>query len=84
LEYLIEFSTTQYGLTYQPTYPFDTRLKDHEKTKSLVQRAEKAGYAAIVLTVDLPVLGNRTSLKRIGFSVPKEFKVGGWVCGWFG
>jgi len=23
----------------------------------------------------LPVLGNRTSLKRIGFKVPKEFKM---------
>ena len=43
--------------------------KDHEKTKRLVQRAEAAGYSAICLTVDLPVLGNRTSLKRIGFKV---------------
>jgi 4-hydroxymandelate oxidase len=49
--------------------------KDHEKTKRLVQRAEAAGYSAICLTVDLPVLGNRTSLKRIGFKVPKEFKM---------
>jgi isopentenyl diphosphate isomerase/L-lactate dehydrogenase-like FMN-dependent dehydrogenase/predicted heme/steroid binding protein len=49
--------------------------KDHEKTKRLVQRADKEGYSAICLTVDLPVLGNRTSLKRIGFKVPKEFKM---------
>ena len=49
--------------------------KDHEKTKRLVQRADKEGYSAICLTVDLPVLGNRTSLKRIGFTVPKEFKM---------
>merc|ERR1719174_2090736 len=49
--------------------------KDHEKTKNLVQRAQAAGYSAICLTVDLPVLGNRTSLKRIGFKVPKEFKM---------
>jgi isopentenyl diphosphate isomerase/L-lactate dehydrogenase-like FMN-dependent dehydrogenase len=47
--------------------------KDHEKTKNLVLRAKEAGYSAICLTVDLPVLGNRTSLKRIGFRVPKEF-----------
>merc|ERR1712072_1653214 len=39
------------------------------------QRAAANGYSAIVLTVDLPVLGNRTSLKRIGFKVPKEFKI---------
>ena len=31
--------------------------KDHNKTKSLVLRAAEAGYSAIVLTVDLPVLG---------------------------
>jgi len=49
--------------------------KDHEMTKRLVQRADKEGYSAIVLTVDLPVLGNRTSLKRIGFTVPTEFKM---------
>jgi len=49
--------------------------KDHDRTRDLVQRAEREGYSAIVLTVDLPVLGNRTSLKRIGFSVPKEFKM---------
>lgn len=49
--------------------------RDLEKTKSLVQRADKAGYSAIVLTVDLPVLGNRTSLQKIGFKVPKEFKM---------
>lgn len=49
--------------------------KDHEMTKRLIQRADQAGYAAIVMTVDLPVLGNRTSLKRMGFSVPKEFKM---------
>ena len=47
--------------------------KDHDRTRDLVQRAEREGYSAIVLTVDLPVLGNSTSLKRIGFSVPKEF-----------
>lgn len=49
--------------------------KDHEMTKRLIQRADNAGYSAIVMTVDLPVLGNRTSLKRMGFSVPKEFKM---------
>eukprot|EP01047_Picozoa_sp_COSAG01_P024828 COSAG01_NODE_1549_length_9945_cov_568.576376_2_plen_377_part_00 len=49
--------------------------KDHDKTRRLVERATKEGYSAICLTVDLPVLGNRTSLKRIGFKVPKEFKM---------
>merc|ERR1712178_437083 len=49
--------------------------RDKEKTARLVQRAEAYGYSAIVLTVDLPVLGNRTSLKRIGFKVPSQFKM---------
>lgn len=49
--------------------------KDHERTKDLVLRAKENGYSAIVLTVDLPVLGNRTSLKRIGFKVPEKFKM---------
>eukprot|EP00656_Telonema_subtile_P021107 TRINITY_DN2214_c0_g1_i2.p1 TRINITY_DN2214_c0_g1~~TRINITY_DN2214_c0_g1_i2.p1 ORF type:complete len:917 (-),score=206.96 TRINITY_DN2214_c0_g1_i2:208-2958(-) len=49
--------------------------RDRVKTARLVQRAEAFGYSAIVLTVDLPVLGNRTSLKRIGFKVPSKFKM---------
>jgi len=49
--------------------------KDHEKTKNLIERAEQNGYSAICLTVDLPVLGNRTSLKRIGFKVPEQFQM---------
>jgi 4-hydroxymandelate oxidase len=35
-------------------------------TKSLVERAEKAGYSAIVLTVDMPVAGNRDRENRAG------------------
>ena len=53
--------------------------RDLEKTRSLVQRADKAGYAAIVLTVDLPVLGNRTSLQKIGFKVPSQFKMANMI-----
>ena len=34
-------------------------LRDREKTKELIQRAEKAGYKAIVVTVDSPVVGWR-------------------------
>ena len=49
--------------------------RDRERTRRLIERAEAAGYSAICLTVDLPVLGNRTSLRRIGFRVPSEFKM---------
>ncbi len=39
-------------------------------TRSLVERAAAAGYRAIVLTVDLPVLGYRDRDRRSGFQLP--------------
>ncbi|MEO8468850.1 MAG: alpha-hydroxy acid oxidase [Chloroflexota bacterium] len=39
-------------------------------TRSLVERAEASGYRAIVLTVDLPVLGYRERDRRSGFELP--------------
>ncbi len=41
-----------------------------EVAASMVRRAEAAGYQAIVLTVDLPVLGNRERSKRYAVSMP--------------
>lgn len=35
-------------------------------TKSLVERAEKSGYKAIILTVDMPVAGNRDRENQAG------------------
>src|SRR5260370_12372090 len=35
-------------------------------TKNLVERAEKAGYNAIILTVDMPVAGNRDRENQAG------------------
>lgn len=43
---------------------------NREATLSLVQRAEAAGYRALVLTVDAPVSGARNREQRAGFSVP--------------
>jgi len=43
--------------------------EDPEFTRGLVQRAEAAGYEAIVLTVDLPVLGYREREKRRGWEL---------------
>ncbi len=37
-------------------------------TQSLVERAEKAGYTALVLTVDAPVFGNRDGTILAGFN----------------
>ncbi|MES1239234.1 MAG: alpha-hydroxy acid oxidase, partial [Chloroflexota bacterium] len=38
--------------------------------RSLVERAEAAGFRAIILTVDLPVLGKRERDVRTGFVMP--------------
>ncbi len=46
--------------------------KDPEVNKQLLQRAEKAGYSAIVLTVDLPVLGIRDRNVRNSFTLPTD------------
>jgi 4-hydroxymandelate oxidase len=45
---------------------------DPSRTRELVERAAAAGYSAIVITVDLPVLGYRERDRRSGFdlSVP--------------
>jgi 4-hydroxymandelate oxidase len=39
-------------------------------SRSLVERAEAAGYRLLVLTVDLPVLGRRERDHRSGFALP--------------
>lgn len=44
--------------------------KDRGLTKELVQRAEVAGYRAIVLTVDAPILGRRLADERNSFALP--------------
>lgn len=44
--------------------------KDRGLTRSLVERAVAAGYQALVLTVDTPLLGRRLSELRHGFALP--------------
>jgi 4-hydroxymandelate oxidase len=44
-------------------------VRDLGYTRSLVERAGAAGYGAIVLTVDLPVLGFRDRDRRNGFAL---------------
>ena len=43
---------------------------DRAFTRELVQRAEVAGYEALVLTVDAPVQGARDRERRAGFRLP--------------
>ncbi|EDS40084.1 glycolate oxidase [Culex quinquefasciatus] len=45
-------------------------FKDRRVTKKLVKRAEKAGYRAIVLTVDAPVFGIRRADNKNRFQLP--------------
>ncbi|CAN8031303.1 unnamed protein product [Ixodes persulcatus] len=44
---------------------------DREVTKALVTRAEKAGYRALVVTVDTQLPGTISSKARIGFKPPR-------------
>lgn len=47
-------------------YPWANR----ELIGSLVDRAEEAGFAALVVTVDVPVYGNRLRERRVGMAIP--------------
>ena len=49
--------------------------RDRGWTGELVRRAVAAGYAAIVLTVDLPVLGLRRRDERNGFTLPQGMQM---------
>ena len=44
---------------------------DRAFTRDLVQRAEAAGYRALVVTVDAPVNGVRNREQRAGFALPR-------------
>jgi 4-hydroxymandelate oxidase len=47
---------------------------DRGFTRALVQRAEAAGYEALVLTVDAPVQGARDRERRSGFQLPPDIR----------
>jgi isopentenyl diphosphate isomerase/L-lactate dehydrogenase-like FMN-dependent dehydrogenase len=53
--------------------------QDREVTRQLVQRAEAAGYKALCLTVDVPVIGNRERDLRNVFSFPKEYPFANFI-----
>ena len=44
--------------------------KDREVTEGLVKRAARAGYRALCLTVDTPILGRREKDERNAFTLP--------------
>lgn len=47
-------------------------FKDREASKTIIQRAEAAGCKALVLTVDVPMIGLRRSLARSHFHSPAD------------
>jgi 4-hydroxymandelate oxidase len=47
-----------------------------ERSIELVHRAEAAGYSAIVVTVDTPVLGSRDRQERTGFALRDSVSIG--------
>ncbi|KAI9983240.1 hypothetical protein PInf_007169 [Phytophthora infestans] len=63
---------TCFVLSTMPTTTLEDVATASKITVGLVRRAEKAGYKAIVLTVDAPVLGNREADVRNHFIIPKH------------
>jgi L-lactate dehydrogenase (cytochrome) len=64
--------------------------RDRELTRSLVERAAAAGYRAMVVTVDVPVLGQRERDLRNGATIPPRITLSnafdslqklGWLLG---
>jgi isopentenyl diphosphate isomerase/L-lactate dehydrogenase-like FMN-dependent dehydrogenase len=56
-------------------------FRDRAVTQSLIDEACEHGFSALVLTVDVPILGRRDGAVRIGFRVPDEFEVAGDIFG---
>jgi L-lactate dehydrogenase (cytochrome) len=50
--------------------------KDRERSMSLVDRAAKAGYDTLLVTVDVPVAGARLRDKRNGMTIPPALTPG--------
>jgi len=50
--------------------------KDRDRSMALVERAAKAGFDTLLVTVDVPVAGARLRDKRNGFSIPPQLTAG--------
>lgn len=53
--------------------------KDREVTRNLVTRAEAAGFRALCVTVDVPIIGNRERDMRNNFSFPADMPLANFV-----
>jgi isopentenyl diphosphate isomerase/L-lactate dehydrogenase-like FMN-dependent dehydrogenase len=61
-----EVSAVSEGRRWFQLYVF----KDRSLTESMIARAAQAGYEALVLTVDVPVIGKRDRDRHNGFTIP--------------
>ena len=50
--------------------------KDRDRSMALVERARAAGFETLVLTVDVPVAGDRLRDKRNGMTIPPALTLG--------
>jgi L-lactate dehydrogenase (cytochrome) len=48
-------------------------FRDKELNRELIDRCKQAGYRAVCLTIDVPVLGNRERDLRTGMTIPPTF-----------
>jgi len=68
-------SATQAGLRWFQLYVY----KDRAVTLSLIKRAEKAGYKALAITVDTPILGRREADVKNKFALPSHLTMGNFA-----
>lgn len=54
-------------------------FEDREHSDKMIQRAKAAGYKAVVLTVDTPLLGRRNLEIRNQFRLPSHLKIANFV-----
>lgn len=64
-------SSSGSGLRWFQLYVY----RDKELTRRLVTRAQSAGYKAIVVTVDTPILGRRLADARNRFTLPPHLSL---------
>lgn len=50
-------------------------FEEREHSRKLIKRAKRAGYRAVFLTVDTPLLGRRNMEIRNQFHLPKTYKI---------
>ena len=55
--------------------------RDRERSLDIIQRAERAGFEALVLTVDVPVTGDRLRDVRHGLTIPPTLNLRTFVDG---